>query len=388
MVGLVLLPHHARCRHLDLHLVGQSAFALNNFVTLPPGSLKSLQSLVLEGLDEVDFAQEGQPLGQPVITAFRNSPQLRRLTTSALEFMFSYDSEASIPHFDTAVLPWIGITHLMITNFIRVDIFVIALAECAALQFLRVSLDLEDDVEYPNMGQWLPQDPVILTNLTEFRVSLSEGLCFPPLMNVFTFPALRHLHIQRIEAHHLHSSDPFSWKHSRLFLYKIHGIQALTLVGRVGVEEEVLTLLRNTPQVTNLSLDIWTKYQFLIPALFPPSDSLPADHALSRPLKRMTHLSVRLEGRDFPFPSHLIRDAVDSAQHSLTHLVVVVHRGYPRRLREIRDVLFYSPLQQKFGSPGGPICKSMRITTDEHLIADPSTSLDYTMFSPFVVKYI
>lgn len=385
LVELVLLVHYPQCRHLDIHLTKASALSLVNFVTLPPGSLRNLETLVLEGLDEADFAFEGEG---SMITVFRDSPRLQKFTTDALEFTFRFnDDDASIPIFDINVLPWAQLTHLMITDFIRVDVFVVTLAQCAALHFLRVSLDLSDNDTYPNMDEWLPKNPVLLSSLTELRLSVSDGFCMPMLMDVFSFPALHHLHFQRSETEPSSNPDIFSWTNSQNFLRQICNVHILSLAGRLGTAEEILVLLHSTQQVTNLTLDIWTDYQFLIPKLFPLVDTVSSEDFVSRPLQLMTHLGFRLEGRDLPFPSHCIRDAVNAVQWPLSQLTVIVHRAYRQQFRKICDDFAFSPLQIKFGIPRGPIRRSTRFGKDESLIRNLETNVDYTMFDRSVVTY-
>lgn len=383
LVELVLLAHYSQLRHLDLHLTKESAFALVHFVVLPPGSLENLESLVLEGLDEADFAFEEEG---PLITVFQNSPRLRKLTTNALEFTYTFNNSTTSPEFDLSILPWAQLTHLMVTDFIRVDVFAIVLAECSALQFLRISLTLESHDEFMDVERWLPKEPVILSNLVELYLSLANGLSIPSLLDVFNFPALEHLHIRRSESGRLQASDSFSWASSRAFLLQLQSLRRLSLVGRVGTAPEVMVLLKSAPLVTHLALDIWTEYQTLIPALFPPLDA-----PLTSPLRLLGHLTLRLERSDFPFPSHCIRNAIDSAQCPLMHLTIICHRAAcPKRLNELSNDLFGLPLQIILGVRSGPISRTARVAVDRTLMNDVDTSRDYTMLNPTVavaVKY-
>lgn len=380
LVDLVLLAHYPQLRHLDLHLTKESAFALVHFVVLPPGSLESLESLVLENLDEADFAFEEDG---PLITVFKQSPRLRKLTTNALEFTYTFNNSTTSPEFDLPIVPWPQLTHLFVTDFIRVDVFVVVLAECSSLQFLRVSLALETHDEFLDVEQWLPKEPVILSNLTELHLSFTNGLSFPPLLNAFEFPALEHLHFRRSESGHFPASDSFSWASSRAFLLQLQNLRQLSLVGRVGTAPEVMVLFKSTPSVTDLTLDIWTDYQAIIPALFPLDDNL------TRLLPLLMRLTLRLERKDFPFPGHCIRNAVDSAQSPLVYLSIICHRTTcPKRLKEITSELSDLPLQTMFGVQAGPISRSARISVDSALMDDVDTSRDYTMFSPIVpVQY-
>lgn len=380
VVEVVLLAHYPQCRHLDIHVTIDSTPALINFVVLPPGSLTGLESLVLEGLDEAFFLANDEG---PIITVFQNSPQLQKLTTDGFDFAFTYDPHTLMADFDDLFLPWAQLTHLMVTEFITADVFVIVLAQCTGLHFLRASLDLEDTDIRVDLEYWLYDRPIALPNLTDLYLSVSDGFFIPPIMDALAFPALRNLHFRRSESEDLTTSDPFSWEHSPGFLRQLHGLEHLSLVGRVGTVEEVLVLLNSTPRVTSLKLDIQMDYQILIPALFPPMPYSP-DILLGRPLHALTHLAFHLARRELPFPSHCIRDAVNSAQHifPLVDLTIIVHRAYRRHLKEIRSTFLHSSIQTCIGTPAGPIGRSARLHTDARLIEKESTNRYYTMLDP------
>lgn len=244
VVEVVLLGHYHQLQHLDVHVTKDTAPALINFVVLPPGSLTTLESLVLEGLDEAYFPLKNAT--DPTITVFQNSPQLHKLTTNALDFAFSIDASTSYANFDLLFLPWAQLTHLMITDFITVDVFVVAISECKGLEFLRISVDLGDDDIFIDMDQWRPNEPVALCNLAELHISISDGICIPSTMNAITFPALKRLHFRRSQSEGFNGDGSFSWKGSPHFLHQLCNLQYLSLVGCVGVADEVLVLLQNT----------------------------------------------------------------------------------------------------------------------------------------------
>lgn len=387
LVELVLLMHYPRFRHLDIHLTKETAFALVNFVVLPPRSLANLETLVLENLDEADFALED---AGPAITTFRDSPRLQKLTTNALDFTFSIDETTSIPVFDRSVLPWPKLTHLMITDFIRVDVLVVTLAECTALEFLRVSLDLEVDDEFRGMDRWLPTQPVVLPHLSKLCISLSDGLSIPNLLEAFRFPALQQFYFRRSESQGFTTEpDPFSWTSSQAFLLQLQNLQKLSLIGRVGSIREILALLRSTPLVSDLLLDIWTEYQVLVPILLPLPDPLSSNDLRPQPLRQLQQLTFRLERTDFPFPSNCIRDYIDSPQHDclLTHLTIICGRAVsPRWMEQMHEQIEGLPVETFLGLRSGPIIKSTRYRTDEHLIDNERSNRDYTMVDRLKVK--
>lgn len=307
-VELILLGHYPRCRHLTIHLTDESAFGLIHFITLPPASLARLESLVLDGLNNACFLFEDT---EPAITVFRESPKLRRLTTNQLEFIFS--ASAGMPQFDLQVLPWAQLTHLMVTDFVRVEVFVIVLAECSAIQFLRVSLDLADSNEPLDVEEWWDNQRVVLPSLTEFYISVADGSCFPSVMDAFDFPALQRLCFRRSQdIDPLRPLDFFSWRESGGFTRQLRNLTQLSLIGKAGSQVEVLTLLQSTPKLERLMLDIWTNYSAIIPSLFPLPD--PVGHGTSFLLPFLRDLEVHIEEQDLPFPGDYITAA---AAHSI-----------------------------------------------------------------------
>lgn len=355
---LILLGHFSRCRHLSFHVDSGSAFALVHFATLPPGSLRSLESLVLENLDEADFEFQGDE--EPAITVFQDSPHLKKVTTNILDFSFQNCAAGAIPKFDFRFLPWGRLTHLVITNYIRLEVFVVALSECTALQFLRASLDLHEDNEPWDMGDWYPQQRIALLTLAELYITLTGGHRFPPMMDAFTFPGLKHLHFRRSQAIDASSpSDYFSWGESQHFLSQLCSLQQLSLVGRVGSEQQVLILLRSASKATSLMLDIWTDYRAVIPELFPS----PRDTEFIMPF--LARIELHLESEDFPFPSDCI---VVAAAHSVFLKSIAVYHlvgpGCRSELQEVCSSFESCRLDAWFGF----LKNSARFRTDARLI--------------------
>lgn len=385
-LGLVVFSH--QCRHLNIHATPQSVLALLEFMILPPGTLINLESLVLEGIEETSFAFVREFL--PIITVFRNSPRLRKLTTNLLNFVFTFggetpESSGELLQLDLFVLPWAQLTHLMVTAFTRVDILVIVLRECTAIQFLRVSLHLGLNIVDLGVKQWLPTEPVLLSELTDFHISLVDGEAIPSLMDSFTYPMLQHLRLRRCESQHygvieldLPQSESYFWTDSLHFRQQLGHLRCLSLVGEVGTVEEILILLGNAPRVVDLTLDIWTDYQLLIPALFPPSDiHFPEAEPLPRPLPQLSHIKLYLDEDDFPFPSHFIRNAADSVHFMcFTHLDVLSNLSCLEELQDICCQFYGSRLETTFIGLAG---EATRLDTDVKLIDHEHTSREYAM---------
>lgn len=327
-VDFILLDHYSKCRHLAIHLRNESAPALTHFVNLPPASLSHLKSLVLEGLDEANFSLPGRG---PIITVFRASPKLRSVMTNGLEFCFSLE-HSGVPEFDLQVLPWAQLTHLVITDFVRVEIFAIVLAECAGVQFLRVSLDLDAGRPF-DVDQWRTTQTVVLPNLKELHISALGGSHFPSMLNIFQFPGLEYLYFRRSQDITSRSpSDLFSWEDSDAFTDQLHSLRRLSLVGRVGSTKQVCMLLHKTPNLAQLSLDIWTDFCEVIPVVFPLPD--PVDHCTHLLLPFLEDLKLYLGRQDFPFPSCFITSA---AEHSFFFRTFSAYcsRAYRSSLEEL-----------------------------------------------------
>lgn len=367
---LILLAHFPRCQHLAFHLTEESAFGLIHFVTMPPASLVHLESLVLDGLDEAyfPFKDEG-----PMITVFQRSPRLRRVTTDLLGFSFVVENEAEIPQFNQfnlQVLPWAQLTHLTITDFVLAEVFFTILTECSAIRFLRVSLDIADQSHSDY------QQRVILSSLTQFSLSVTGGSCLPFMMNKFDFPALQQLHFRRYQdIDSLHPLDLFSWRESQGFTHQLRNLRQLSLVGRVGSKDEVLALLRSTPSLTKLTLNIWTEYSTVIPVLFPLPD--PNHHSTEFLLPLLVDLQLRIEEEDFPFPSHYI--AAASLHSAIINTLSVYCLEWIHCMRDMQELCRnFAPYRLK--TRFVMVDRSIRFDTDAHLIDDEDMNRSYNMF--------
>lgn len=410
---LVLLEYYPQCQHLDLSVSRMPSAGLINFVNLPPGSLSTLECLVLDGLDEAAFAtQEGEDEDEDeddededttvplIITAFQSSPKLRKLATSSLDFAFHIGPD--VVQFNFHVLPWLRLTYLLITDFIDIDFFTHVLAECLALQFLRISLCLTSkDVESTNISHSNLPDNVVLSSLAAIYISVDGGSSFPSEMDIFSFPALTAIHFRRYR-NNPQEVDPFSWTESPHFCSQLVNLQHLSLTGHVGLTEQVNFLLRCTPKVTKLSLDIFADYATLLPALFPCS-------AVS-PLPSLTSLEIHLENRELCYPRGPVnaifevtrngvtlrrmrdislecmqppifrfRDMVESTRSCLLrNLSLFYLRGppYDKSLNELNRQFRTSTLVTRFEKKK----TSSRVGLDQTLMENHSTSTSYTLY--------
>lgn len=407
-VELVLLEYYPRIQHLELSVSRESAPGLHNFINLPSGSLTSLESLVLENLDEADFIfpDDEDDVAEDIpfpITVFDSSHQLRKLTTSFLEYTHHLTVAGAVFH--SSVLPWPKLTYLTITEFVYVDIFAAVLAECVAIQFLRVSLNMTPgEQRHPSTTLTGPLAKVVLPNLTAMFISLDGGLTFPAEMDTFILPALVDAHIRRYQDDEV-VVDHFSWMRSAHFCKQSCHLRQLTLTGHVGSGEQVIALLRGMPNLIKLSLDIFVDYQTLLPVLFPPNTtSLPSN--TTSPIHRVKSLEVHAERGELTFPRgpphatlrdmqgrsrmrHItndllqptlfrFRELIESAHTDLDtlHVFILETPGptYTRILRELRMQFFSSALHVQFESKND----SLRDNSDQGLIEDHGMS--YTLY--------
>lgn len=88
-------------------------------------------------------------------------------------------------------------TYLVITDFVQVNIFVNILAECTAVQFLRV-LHLYAGRPFDVDRRRARTQRVILSTLTEFHISVRSGSHFLPMLDIFQFPNLESLWMLRL----------------------------------------------------------------------------------------------------------------------------------------------------------------------------------------------
>lgn len=376
---LLDMRDYARCRHLDLFLTNDSAPALVYFVSLPPGSFRSLESLVLEGLDNEDFPTDSDlPMPVSTITAFRDSPRLQKLTTDLLDF--TYHVEDGVYTYYRHVLPWRGLTHFLVTEFIEVHIFVAVLVECSALQFLRVSLDLSQETTERENNTFRPD--VVLQYLTETYISVKDGLFFPSAMDIFHFPALTHFRFRRsqgkVGSYEYKRLDLFSWDESRHFLSQLRHLKQLTLVGYTGRAEQIKVLLQSTPKLTKLNLDITVHYPSLMQTLFPYSSSSNnnTNNTVS-PVPLLADLELFLVALDMPVPLDKLHALIESGRaYALRNLKIHTHVNYHLfRIQVAENFPAVSKVNLQLCVPS----RSARRHTDSNLM-NYRTSTNYTMF--------
>lgn len=404
---LVLLEHYSRCQYLELAVTQMSSLGLINFIDLPAGSLSQLECLVLDGLDEAVFSLEEDSEGDDedipntiMITAFESSPNLRKLTTNSLDFMFHIGPDKI--QFNLTLLPCIQLTHILITDFIDLDIFVHTLAECLALQFLRVSLTLRSRTKEPTHINHVNL-PIrkVLPCLTAMYISVDGGGSFPSEMDIFRFPALTAFHFRR------YSNRPavlerFSWEESLHFCTQLNHLQYLSLTGHIGSADQVIWFLERMSTITELVLDIFVDYETLLPILFPQS--------MVSPLLCLAKLELHLEDQELCFPSgpgtnifeitkggvalrRLRTISLESSQPCLFRLREMVESIQSSPLRILRLLYVCGPprhralieLQKQFSSSAllthfSKQRLSSRTGSDQDLMEDRSTQTSYTIY--------
>lgn len=400
---LVLLEHYSRCQHLEFSVTRMTSLGLINFIELPAGSLAQLECLVLDGgvfLSEEDLEDDDEDIPTTsMITAFESSPRLQKLSTNSLDFMLWVGPDEI--QFNHSLLPLIRLTHLLISDFIDVDIFVHALAECLALQFLRVSLNLRNtnepnDISYVNLP-----NRVVLPKLTAMYISVDGGSSFPSEMDIFRFPALTAVHFRRYR-NLPEEVDQFSWAESVHFSTQLNHLKYLCLTGHVGPVDQVVWFLERMSTVTELVLDVFVDYGILLPALFPQS--------MDSPLPCLAKLELHLEDQELCFPPgpgnnifeftrgsvklrrvraisleslqpciFRLREMIETTQSCPLHTLRLFYvRGPPREraLIELRKQFLSSTLLTHFAKK--PI--SSRLGSDQDLMEDRFTATSYTLY--------
>lgn len=312
LVSAALLPNVGETKYLELRLPrGVSRTALQPFFALPPNSMHCLKYLIMAGDVPYDSST----------TVFQSSSALTHLSISHLEQVVDSYVAGDVPTLKP-VFPWGALTHLVITRHIEPEEWTSVLSTCSSLEvglFLvdlrhgsRLAHDQNDDEDSHRCGYGdIPvlTSPIVQDKLMELDVDLVCGKWLS--LDNLHFPALNGIRIRR--SHWPASLEPlvplndFSWRNSLTFLLKSTQLRTLSLVGDLGSVEEIKVLLKHTPSVDCLDLNLNIDYTALLHALTLPKSSR-ENHTL---LPLLEYLRMRLEGRDIPYISaDLVRDMV------------------------------------------------------------------------------
>lgn len=325
LVSTVLLPNVADIFRLEIHMpLKASKGPFRHFSALPSDALRSLKFLVLN-----------QGLGNAQVTVFQSPPRLTHLLLDDLDFAVDPYEPGNIPLL-YPIFPWAQLTHLVITRCIEPEILFSALLSCQSLEVASLSVDQssddgdssdsEDENSIHNCsGRQIPRSnqPTVLSRLRELDVVVGCGQSFP--LEHFRFPLLRAFRFHRghmpqipISQQRLAASrpDPFCWRNSIAFLSELRSLNILSLVGRVGSVEEIITALRHVPHIDFLDLNTSVDHS----ALFRALTVNPQAHPTSTPLPHLNCFRLILEPGDMPsFSDAALREMVLSRSQCAFH---------------------------------------------------------------------
>lgn len=272
LISSVLLPNVAQVFRLEILLQWRiSDVPFQHFFVLPPHSMRSLKFLVLQG----------PSLG--TVTVFQSSPSLTHLSLEDLKFAHDFYEYGDLPKLHP-VFPWERLTHLSISRWIELEVWLSVLLLCPLLEVGLFSIDLRDQASR-NIRDFGDSDdenenhichgreflaavgPVTLVCLHELDLILVCGQSFS--LRGVHFPALKSLRIHRGHTPVLmqqqvsrgaNTVDQFSWRNSQTFLLELRSLEILSLVGNVGSVKEIMFLLHHTPNVDFLDLNLHLDY--------------------------------------------------------------------------------------------------------------------------------
>lgn len=309
LISFVIYPKAAEIFRLEISRLNPNSISpLHHFfTTLPPNTFQGLKYLILD-----------QELGNSgTITVFQSAPRLTHLSLRDLTFCAVDGGPAGNLPALMPTFPWLQLTNLVVTSFMQPDIWVAVLELCQCLEEGQFSIDLsnEDGDEGGSEDEGnihacthrpIPtyDRSIALAYLKQLDITVGCGRSFS--LEDFYLPSLRALRFHRGHMHLLIQEqqlavcqpNDFSWKKSLMFLPKLQFLDVLSVSGGIGSFEEVMVLLRHTPAVSVLDLNIQIDYGSLISALIIE----PSAVASSMLLPRLNYLRIFLEASD-NFPS-------------------------------------------------------------------------------------
>lgn len=222
-----ILSNARAIRHLSLHVT--SNIQLQKFFASSGASFINLESLSLS-------IQHFDGNSSPLITAFNNSPRLKRV---------SFDLNGLPPSASLIHLPWTQLEQLDMTgaSILPADAFQSLLSACKNLQ--KASLWVEDALD----ESYLASDvsTTTLANFTHLSISFygRRKKTASSLLTAFDFPNLRHFHF-------------FSGLITLPFMPIItsHQLRTLVLSGVNTSAAEFLVFASNNPSLRSLTLDL------------------------------------------------------------------------------------------------------------------------------------
>lgn len=332
LISSVLLPNVAQVFRLEILLQWRiSDIPFQHFFSLPPHSMHSLKFLVLQG----------PSLG--TVTVFQSSPSLTHLSLEDLKFAHNFYEYGDLPKLHP-IFPWERLTHLAISRWIELEVWLSVLLLCPSLEVGLFSIDLRDQASR-NPHDFGDSDdenenhichgreflvglgPITLPCLHELDLILVCGKSFS--LRGVHFPALKSLRIHRGHtpvlkqqqvSHGANKVDQFSWRNSQAFLLELRSLEILSLVGNVGSVKEIMFLLHHTPTVDFLDLNLHLDHGDLFRSLIVRTTR-------STLVPRLSCLRFLLEPEDmFSYSEDASHDMVLSRSHpnsGMSKLIII-----------------------------------------------------------------
>ncbi|KAJ7108838.1 hypothetical protein C8R43DRAFT_962785 [Mycena crocata] len=241
----LVAPYVTRCREIDMRFVEAS---IDEFFTLPAGSIEHLEVLYLETLGfSMPFAHAGEPLD-----VFRSAPCLRRV-------LFSTDLCSIDP--DILGLPWAQLTGLhFIATYIPPLAMHAILRESSALLECSFSIIQLDD----GLASALDRLPVcVLPVLRSLMVEFSpQTVDYEPFLRPLVLPALSDLELRPLDLGFLPQCPWSQRAYSGLLARSRFTLRRLAILHYTIAPSELETILRDMPSLTDFHLYLWGRTEW------------------------------------------------------------------------------------------------------------------------------
>ncbi|KAJ6519128.1 hypothetical protein C8R45DRAFT_13274 [Mycena sanguinolenta] len=240
-ITYLVAPYVNRCREIDLRFLDAS---IDEFFTLPAGSIERLEVLYLEtlGFTMPLFAASDEPLA-----VFRSAPRLRRV-------LFSTDLCSLDPQ--ALCLPWGQLTGLhFIATYIPPLAMHAILRESHSLVECSVSIIELDDALAASLDR-LPE--CVLPTLRSLMVEFSpQAVDYAPFLRPLVLPALTDLELRPLEAGYL-PECPWSQRAYTGLLARSHfTLRRLAILNYTIAPAHLESILAGMPSLTDFHLYLW-----------------------------------------------------------------------------------------------------------------------------------
>ncbi|KAJ7656347.1 hypothetical protein DFH06DRAFT_1199315 [Mycena polygramma] len=240
-ISYLVAPYSTRCREIDMRFLDAS---IDEFFTLPMGSIERLEVLYLETLGfTMPFTQtSGEPLD-----VFRSVPCLRRV-------LFSTDLCSLDPQI--LGLPWGQLTGLhFIATYIPPLAMHAILRESSSLLECSFSIIQLDDALASELDR-LPE--CVLPALQSLMVEFSpDTIDYAPFLRPLVLPALTDLELRPLEAGLLPQCPWSQRAYTALLARSRFALRRLAILHYTLAPADLGAILRGMPSLTDFHLFLW-----------------------------------------------------------------------------------------------------------------------------------